>query len=90
MALTASAPDKILYVVYLKNTPIGVHRWPWMAANEAKERSLEEATAHVVAFVAGYPLIDGDDFTDEAPTNPDCVPCSHNFPCDEAWKPGPV
>ncbi len=90
--------EKLLYVVYLGDTPIGVHKWPWMALNEAKERSVDGKPASVVAYKHAYPVgvwgethhagsgVPADEFSAEGPTDPDCVPCSHEMPCDDAWK----
>ena len=78
--------DKMLYVVYLQDVPIGVHRWPWSAMQEAAERSVEGKGARVVGYKFAYEFASLEDFEDESPTNPDCVPCSHGVPCDDGWK----
>lgn len=77
------------YVVFLHDVPIGVHRWPWMALNEAKERGLASEPCKIAACSINYWLSDSqlvDTFNNEEPTNPDCVPCSHGELCDDNWK----
>lgn len=45
--------DKVLYIVYLDNIPISVHKWPWAAIQEAQERTVNGKNASVVVFNRG-------------------------------------
>jgi hypothetical protein len=78
--------DKI-YVVYLGAVPIGVHQYPWMAFNEAKERSVAGKSASVYVARVTECIAENPSESFETKTDPDCIPCGHGFKCDDSWNP---
>lgn len=94
--------EKLLYVVFLGDIPIAVHKWPWAALQEAKERCVSGKSTSVIAYKHAYPVgvwgtigeenptgaipLSDAEFSVEGPTDPDCVPCSHGASCDDEWR----
>lgn len=79
--------DDTFYAVFLRGTPISLHRYPQMALIEARERSVAGAKASVVAMKPSYYFgeePDGQTFFEFSdPTNPGCSLCAHEGSHDE-------